>query len=99
MADDGCNVADKSILASENFLTVAALGFSVFELGFVEGLNILVAKFGPSSALCSECGNGEVDAGSGSDPVIWISFSSLARPGSGDGGERGFPRAGKTSYE
>jgi hypothetical protein len=43
-------VADKSILAIENFPTVAALGFSAFELGFVEGLNILVAKFGPPSA-------------------------------------------------
>jgi hypothetical protein len=32
-ADDGCNVADKAILAIENFPTVAALGLSVFELG------------------------------------------------------------------
>jgi hypothetical protein len=75
-ADDGCNVADKAIrgraseppigghLAScalRTFPTVAALGLSVFELSFVEGLNILVAKFGPRSAVGSECGNGEVE--------------------------------------
>jgi hypothetical protein len=41
-------VAGKAILAIENFPSVAALGFSVFELGFVEGLNTLVAIFGGS---------------------------------------------------
>jgi hypothetical protein len=46
-------------LAVENFLTVTALGFSVFELGLIEWLDVLVAKVGPPAAVGGEGGDGE----------------------------------------
>eukprot|EP00962_Isochrysis_galbana_P007895 scaffold2148_cov137-Isochrysis_galbana.AAC.2 len=50
-AYDGCDMADEAALAVENFPTVAALGFGFFELGLVEGLNVLVAEIGSQAAV------------------------------------------------
>jgi hypothetical protein len=65
-------MADEMVLAIEDFPNVTALGLSVLQLGFVEGLNILVAKLGPpapSRRGWAEGGDGEEDASVSGQPA------------------------------
>jgi hypothetical protein len=85
-------MADEAVLAIEDFPTVTALGLSVLELGLVEGLDILVAKLGPTAAVGGEGNDGEEDASGVNGELVVLAVlgglcffgaAGVARSGSG----------------
>eukprot|EP00962_Isochrysis_galbana_P011503 scaffold3223_cov115-Isochrysis_galbana.AAC.7 len=69
-ADYGGDMTDKSLLAVQDFPTVAAVGFGGLELGFVVRLDVLVAALLAPAAVGGDGDDGELDADVGGDGLV-----------------------------